>query len=249
MKRMHPYHHLEAAEETVLPSVSGGKPSYVDEISAFASKQKKRAERKNAAPADNGPTPERLAKAGNAGDIAVPIKDQDTRALTRVTTVKSAFEAHKEGLTDEEVSALTQALKDFMLAEETSIKVTSGYGEGGGSVPGPRHGGVPDHCREAAARVALFRARFHPAFIQIFDALCREARMRLQDAGRHHGHWRDEATSKGFGMGLLKGVAWRFSEEYSVLRALGGRHQRTHVEVQTALQVKREQRARRESGR
>lgn len=241
MKRSHPFDH-SAVEE-----LSRGN-RYVEEISAYAAKKKQRAARRNAAQEVVTPTPERLAKAGSYEEILVPIKEDETRATTKVTMLKSAFDLHKEKLSEDEVSALTQALRDFMMAEEISVRVTASYGEGtGGGSYGPRHGGVPDHNREAASRVALIRTRFHSEYLRVFDSLVRETKARLQDAGRAHSHWRDEATTKGFGMGLLKATAWRFLEFYIEQRALGGRQVRTEAEVRAALQVWREQRARRGS--
>ena len=243
MKRSHPFDHT-LVEETA--SAVGGN-RYVDEISVYAAKKKQRSQRANAAQETIGPTPERLAKAGAYEEILVPIKEDTTRTTQKVGMVRSAFETHKEKLTEEEVTALTKALQDFFLAEHTSSRLTASYGEGtGGSAPGPRHGGVPDRNREAASRVALIRHKFHSEYIRVFDSLVRETKARLQDAGRAHSHWRDEATTKGFGMGLLKATAWRFLEFYLEQRALDGRKVRTEAEVRAALQVWREQRARKE---
>ena len=105
MKRSHPFDHT-LVEETA--SAVGGN-RYVDEISVYAAKKKQRSQRANAAQETIGPTPERLAKAGAYEEILVPIKEDTTRTTQKVGMVRSAFETHKEKLTEEEVTALTKA--------------------------------------------------------------------------------------------------------------------------------------------
>lgn len=244
MSRLHPYHPTEVAE---TGSVSTGKlGKYVDEISAFAAKKKKRAERRNAAPAEGviGPTPERLAKAGSYEEILVPIKDGQTRAGDRATRLLSVFDEHKARLPEEISSALQAVLDDFSKALIMSGALVSSYGEGGGSAPGPRHGGVPDYAREAAARIDALGARFGGRVLKMFIAYvvdtANETRRRANLSP-----WTDKATNKGLSyghdLGTLEVLGLLALHNQTIERAFNGRVQSTDAEIKARLQVKREQ--------
>lgn len=242
MKRMHPFDHSTVAE------VETGGNRYVDEISAYAAKKKQRSERKNAAQETVGPTPERLAKAGAYEEILVPIKEDTTRTTTKVARVQTLMDTFSTNLTEEDRAALARAAKDFMDAQVPSSKMISGYGQSaGGSAPGPRHGGVPDRCREAFNRITHLKAYVGPTIFEAFRVLVIEVAERAANPHARFSPWRDRATSKGVSYGVLLGAAWIIKYYYERERALNGRAESTAEEVRARLQIRREQKARREA--
>lgn len=195
MTRLHPFNPTEVAESG--GSVSNGKQSYLEEISAYAANERKRGQRRNAAlPGPIRPTPERLAKVEAHEEILVPMRDEDTRATHKVTRLLSVFDAHKARMPQELVSALQTALDDFSKALVQNGSLVSSYGDGGGSVPGPRHGGVPDHVREAFSRIVALQAYMGPRIFRVFVAyVCEVAMDKRRRAGVSP--WGDKATNKG----------------------------------------------------
>lgn len=244
MSRLHPYHPTEVAEAGSVSTGKLGGNRFVEEISAYAAKKKKRAERRNAAPETVGPTPERLAKAGSYEEILVPIKDGQTRAGDRATRLLSVYDEHKARLPEELSSALQAVLDDFSKALIMSGALVSSYGEGGGSAPGPRHGGVPDYAREAAARIDALGARFGARVLKMFIAyvvdVANETRRRANISP-----WTDKATNKGvsygYDLGTLEVLGILALHNQTIERAFNGRVQSTGAEIKARLQVKREQ--------
>lgn len=238
MKRMHPFDHTTVAE------VETAGNRYVDEISAFAARQKQRANRRNAAVETVGPTPERMAKAGAYDEILVPIKDDTTRATAKVYRVHTMLDTFQTNLTEEDRAALARAAKDFMDAQVPSSKLISGYGQSaGGSAPGPRHGGVPDRCREALNRIEHLKSYVGPTLFEAFKVLVIEVAERAANPHARFSPWRDKATSKGVSYGVLLCCAWVIRYYYERERGLEGR-QFTAEEIRMGRQVRQERIAR-----
>lgn len=243
MTRLHPYHPTEVAESG---SVSNGKPSaYVNEISVFVGNQKKRAQRRNAAVETLGPTPERLAKVDVVEEILVPVKDRDTRANSRATKFLTVFETHKARMPEHLSAALQQALNDFENAAVTNARVVGGYGEGVSGVPGPRHGGVPDHAREAYSKMTALAVFLRDLEMWAdFEAYVVE----IANAKRHAGFacpWTGKATIKAYQRGLddrtIIDLARVCHAHQRRQRTLGGRIERSHEEVSASRMARREQ--------
>lgn len=246
MTRAHPFHHMEAGEALYLEHQTRqrqgrlGTTELVAEISAYADKEKKRRQRRNATP-EVGPTPERLAKVGSYEEILVPIKDDQTRATSRVVRMQTLFDTFSTKLTEEDRSALARAAKDYLDAQMPSAKLISSYGEGGGSAPGPRSGGVPDRCREAFNRIAHLSSYVGPTMFEAFRALVIEVAEQAANPGRGYSPWRDLATQKGVSYGVLLACAWIVRYYYERERALSGRVESTQAEINARLQIRREQ--------
>lgn len=241
MKRSHPFDH------TAVEEIASGN-RYVDEISAYAAKKKQRGERKNAAQETVGPTPERLAKAGAYEEILVPIKEETTRATSRVHRMQTMLDSFQTNLTEEDRAALARAAKDYMDSQMPSSKLISGYGQSaGGSAPGPRHGGVPDRCREALARVEHIRHYVGPTMFEAFKVLVIEVAERAQNPHARYSPWRDKATSKGVSYGVLLATAWSLRWYFERERALVGA-QFSAEEINAGRQMRRERIARENRG-
>ena len=242
MKRMHPFDHSTVAE------METGGNRYVDEISAFAAKRKQRSERRNAGQETIGPTPERMAKAGAYDEILVPIKEDTTRATTRVHRLQTTMDAFATKLTEEDRAALARAAKDYMDAQVPSSKMISGYGQSaGGSAPGPRHGGVPDRCREAFSRIEHLRAYVGPTLFSAFKVLVIEVAERAANPHMRYSPWTDKATSKGVSYGVLLAVAWVTRYYYERERGLEGRQFTAEV-IRLGRQVRQGRIAREKRG-
>jgi hypothetical protein len=240
---MHPFDHSTVAE------VETGGNRYVDEISAYAAKRKQRGERKNAAQETIGPTPERLAKAGAYEEILVPIKEDTTRATAKVARVQTMMDAFSTKLTEEDRAALARAAKDFMDSQVPSSKMISGYGQSaGGSSPGPRHGGVPDRCREAFNRIEHLRAYVGPTLFQAFKVLVIEVAERAANPHMRYSPWTDKATAKGVSYGVLLCVAWQMRWYYERERGLTRGPGRSAEEINAARQIRQERIAREKRG-
>ena len=123
-----------------------------EQVSVSIAKQRETARRKNAAPLDNRPTPERAAKlVGIQADgqqstavdaIAPPITDDDTRASLKAHEVQSVVDYYRRGWTYEELQGghfLVNAWKEAALGEP---RLVANYDGTPGSAFGPRDGGV-----------------------------------------------------------------------------------------------------------
>lgn len=252
MTRPHPFHHMEAGEAAYNEHrhrQANGRLStteMVAEISVHVANEKRRRQRKNATP-EVGPTPERLAKVGAYEEILVPIKDDTTRATSRVVRMQTMFDTFSTKLTEEDRSALARAAKDYLDAQMPSAKLVSSYGDGGGSAPGPRAGGVPDRAREAFSRIAHLSSYVGPTMFEAFKLLVVEVAEQAANPGRGYSPWRDVATQKGVSYGVILSCAWIIRYFYERERALGGRVESTRSEINARLQIRREQQARREA--
>ncbi len=130
-----------------------------ESVSVAMAKRKEAQQRKNAAPEFVGPTPERMAKEDpdeGVRKLAPPITDPTTRTNTRAYQMQAPLDRFEKILSPEQVQA-GRYLRDLFLAAEVGQRVTGSYGDGGGSVPGPRHGGVLDFARQAACTVEKVR--------------------------------------------------------------------------------------------
>ena len=245
MKRSHPFDHT-LVEETA--SAVGGN-RYAEEISAYAAKRKQRSQRANAAQETIGPTPERLAKAGSYDEILVPIKEDTTRATTKVHRMQTLMEVFSTKLTEEDRAAIARAAKDYLESQMPSSKLISSYGQSaGGSAPGPRHGGVPDRCREALNRIEHLRLNIPPRFFSAFKILVIEVAERAANPHHHFSPWTDKATSKGVSYGVLLGLAWHLQWYYERERGLTKGPGRTAEEINAARQIRQERIARESRG-
>lgn len=183
---------------------------YIAQISAYADKQRKKADRKNSKP-DNSPTPERLAKLMDREDMrdhAPPIHDKDTRPVTRAHTIVAPVDRYGR-YWDVRLEQAARDLRNiFLIAESGYQRVTASYDGMGGSVPGPRHGGVADHIRECQAMAALIEAKF-PALMRDITWFLTQTvvkngtgeAMKFEDAGALISPWKSDEAKKGIGYG------------------------------------------------
>lgn len=188
------------------------KVGYAEQISAYAEKQRQKSQRKNAK-GDTAPTPERLAKLMERDDataISPPIRDQETRALTKAHTIAAPIDKygkHWDG-------RLEQAARDirniFLIAESGYQRVTSTYDGTPSGVAGPRHGGVQDHIRECQAMAALIESKFPAVMREVHWFLTQTVvkngtgeAMKFEDAGALISPWKSEEAKKGIGYGLF----------------------------------------------
>lgn len=237
-KPLHPY------DQTAVVEATRGN-RFAEEISVYAAKRRRR--RQSETPEAIGPTPERLAKVECHEEILVPIKDATTRPGTRVVRTQSVFDAWKEHLPEHRRIALQQVLEDFNTAIVTNAGLISSYGEGGGSAPGPRHGGVPDHVREAFARIiSLKSALGDETFVDLLAYVVEEANEARRQALRSP--YKDKAMVKGLFAGwdlskldsLSKSILhWQRREQ-----VLGGRQESTQTEILARRQARMEREAR-----
>lgn len=188
------------------------KVGYVEQISAYAAKQREKSQRKNAK-ADTAPTPERLAKLmdrGDASEISPPIRDTDTRAITKAHTIAAPIDKYGKHWD----VRLEQAARDirniFLIAESGYQRVTGTYDGTPAGVAGPRHGGVQDHIRECQAMAELIKAKF-PAVMREVEWFLTQTvvkngtgeAMKFEDAGALISPWKSEEAKKGIGFGLF----------------------------------------------
>ena len=119
----------------------------VEQISAYAAKEKERQRRKNAAPIDNGPTPERRAKLLGVDAITPPINDGG-RTAGKAHIAQGVVEFY-HGKWSYEAEQGAKYLRDLWAeAQSGQPKSTPNYdGTPGGSF-GPRRGGVAAHTKE-----------------------------------------------------------------------------------------------------
>lgn len=117
----------------------------VAEISVYADKQKRR--QKRAPIEDNAPTPQRLAK----GDLVqVPVHNARGFEEGRQHQSQPASDFAKKYIEEEEWKALEQFARNAEFAHRFR-SVTSSYEGLTGNAFGPRHGGLPDICREKSS--------------------------------------------------------------------------------------------------
>lgn len=242
-KPLHPFHPTEVAE---AERPRGHADRFAAEISAYTAKQKQREKRANATPV-LGPTPERMAKVDAFEEILVPLREAVTRPGTKVTRLQTVLEAQKARLPEHYRIALLQVLEDFNRAVIPSASGVSSYGDSGGRAPGPRSGGVPDHVREAFARILVLKARMgDEMFVDLLAYVVEEAneeRRRMMARP-----WTDKATLKGLFCGWdlakLDSLAKLVLHIQRTEQALEGRKS-SHAEIQARLQARREAEARR----
>ncbi len=200
----------KAKRDTLAGAGELGLTKYVAEISAYAAKERKRAERKNAKP-DNSPTPERVAKLMDPEDKrehAPPIHDKDTRPLTRAHTIVAPVDRYGRYWDGKLEQAARDIRNIFLIAESGYQRVTGSYDGVGGSVPGPRHGGVADHIRECQSMAALIEAKF-PALMRDITWFLTQTvvkngtgeAMKFEDAGALISPWKSDEAKKGIGYG------------------------------------------------
>jgi len=244
-KPLHPFHPTEVAE---AERPRGHAERFAAEISAYTAKQRKREQRANAAVPVLGPTPERMAKVDAFEEILVPLREAVTRPGTKVTRLQTVLEAQKMRLPEHYRIALLQVLEDFNRAVIPSASGVSSYGDGGARAPGPRSGGVPDHVREAFARILVLKARMgEELFVDLLAYVVEEAneeRRRMMARP-----WTDKATLKGLFCGWdlakLDSLAKMVLHIQRTEQALEGRKS-SDTEIRARIQAKREREARKQ---
>lgn len=183
------------------------------QISVAVAKKRAQQGRKNAAERDNSPTPERVAKLAeqerDVTAITPPIKDKDTRALTKTYMVQAPLERYKAHLRPGLEETARRLLNVFLLAD-TGPRVTSSYeGMTTAGVPSARSGGVQDHVRWATAMARVIETEWPVEFVEAKDWLLTQvvikqsgAAMKFEDIGQKMGlPWKSPDTHKGAGFG------------------------------------------------
>ncbi len=232
------------------------------EISAALDKQKEKSKRKNAHQDENGPTPERAAKADGTTTVATPVRDRTTPALSRTHMLASPIDKFGPHW-DPDIERTARDLRDmFLLAETGGSKVTSSYEGIPAGAFGSRPGGVADHIRLAQSIVTVIKSEF-PSCIEDINFFITEivvnqdgSSIRLEQAGAKHSPWKSPDARKGVAYGrLLKALevlsfflakqremGWGWGARPTnpdVARAL-------QVELRARVQVMREQQARKD---
>lgn len=141
-------------------------------ISAAMKKERERRNRKNAAPENNGPTPERLAKLVKEDISAItPPIDSRLGVTTKAHIIRSPLETNREKIKERLYNVGKRFVKDFDAAELGGHKVTSSYEGTPGTAFGARHGGVQDIAREAKTRMMLMAAQIGPSAWELLVGL------------------------------------------------------------------------------
>lgn len=224
----------------------------VQAFSISRAKAAKRSQRKNAKPDYVGPTPERLAKSPEGFSVGTETKAHTSQAL---------LDKYKRYIPPEVETAARLLLQDFLLAESGGPRVTANYDGVGGSVPGPRHGGVQDYVREAQATVSLIRAEWPTGMVEMIEWFLAEtvhkqdgSFMRLEDAGAQIvPGWTTPEAQKGAGWGRFYSMLTLAERFYARQRALGRRLEpptandarRLLSEIRARAQARRERMAKR----
>lgn len=248
---------------------------YVDQISAYADKQRRKAQRKNAAPIQyNAPTPERAAKATDGVTSKTEIPGAGPVPPVKSHHIQSPIDRYGAGWRPE-LEQAARDIRDIFLLAGSSARITSSYEGMASTVPGARHGGVADHIREAQAIASLIEAKFPMCMNDVSwfvtQIVCNPdgSAMKFEDSGRRilrkHADekggeeelvWKTSETLKGVGYGAfyrtLEVLEWFLQEQ----RALGwGWAKRVEnpaaaralsMELRARAQILREQQARKE---
>lgn len=108
-----------------------------DAVSIVAAKEKERAQRKNAAPVNNGPTPERAAKLMTGDGIGLRVAN-----ATKAHEAQNVVEFYNGKWTDEELQGARHLVQKWNDAEKGHPTVTPAYTGVPGSGFGARNGGI-----------------------------------------------------------------------------------------------------------
>ena len=190
----------------------------VNQISAYAAKQKRQAHRRQ----DNAPTPERVAKS------AMGMVYREVRPGERTHAVKSPVDALHKDFSADEYEALRRYAEGYMLAERSFgvMDYTGASSRGSGSKLGG-YGNISEAVRTRITEFSLMQRRICPFFRDVLEALVAQVQsvqlgkaLSPQEYARQITHRRDKATLQGMGIALLKAAAHRWMEEERRERAL-----------------------------
>lgn len=181
---------------------------YVDQISAYAAKQREKTKRKNAAqPVQyNGPTPERAAKSQDGIVATTVIPGQGPVAPVKNHTMQSPLDKHGAHMGARLENAGRRLMQLYLLAA-AGPRVTSSYEGMSGNVPGPRTGGVTDYIRLAASMVTVIEKEWPAEYVQAIEWFLVQttikqdgSAMRFEDIGQQiMPFWKSAEAHKGGG--------------------------------------------------
>ncbi len=170
---------------------------------------------------DNGPAPERAAKAPGGIDRATG---------SRAHRVRGTVDAVAERLTDEEMAAARCFVADYLTAEAGARQRITVSHDGVPAIRwGPRDGGVMDQARTAFTTMALACATMDRRFWNVLEMLAVGVRRELdgrpwtlEEIGRAFlpKPYEKPGCNRAVAVGLLKSSLWRVAEFYRRERAL-----------------------------
>lgn len=189
--------------------------NHVEAISAYtmAAKRRRKAaggQTQVAPSSPTGPTKERASKAPEGVDTDVA---GDTQRLRY--RIRSALEQYAPHFTAEETSAAAAFLADAEAA--TRVNITSKYDGMSSGQRGSKIGGVGanEHLRDAHRRHSELWAKLPPKTKEVLTALVLEVRAEatgkvasVQEVGQAMTRFKDKATARGVGIGVLKASLW-----------------------------------------
>lgn len=139
--------------------------------------------------------------------------------------VRTAFDEHAGRFTANEVAIADQLLNDSDDATRVNIICSRTYTGMPYTGGGEQAGHISHLQREAHARFNWVMRHIDERFRAVIAALVLGLRyeatgkaLSVEDIGRQASLWKDKATNKGVGVGLLKGALWRVGEAYKEYR-------------------------------
>lgn len=157
-----------------------------------------------------GPTKERASKAPEA--VETDVAGDTLRLRYRI---RSALDQYAPHFTAEETAAATAFLSDAEAA--TRVNITSSYDGLSSGQRGSKIGGVGanERLRNAHRRHTALWARLPPKTKDVLTALVLEVRAEatgkvasVQEVGLAMTRFKDKATARGVGIGVLKASLW-----------------------------------------
>jgi len=156
------------------------------------------------------PTPERRAKEPDGFEPTLVTSGNVYREPEISHKTREPVHVYREHITEEEEAAALMFLKDCNIRFSQSI--TPRYDGMPRGNAGPRHGGVPDHYREAHERLEFVLGRItqgdRSVLVPLVVGVRNEQtgqRTQIQDVARDRGvAYRDKADLSKVGLGLLK---------------------------------------------
>lgn len=155
-----------------------------------------------------GPTKERASKAPDGVDTDVAVDKLRYR-------IRSALEQYSQHFTAAETAAATTFLADAEAA--TRVNITSKYDGMSSGQRGSKIGGVGanERLRDAHRRHTELWAKLPPKTREVLVALVIEVRAEatgkvasVQEVGQAMTRFKDKATARGVGIGVLKASLW-----------------------------------------
>jgi hypothetical protein len=124
----------------------------LSQISVQLTKERENSQRRNAAPLDNGPTPERKAKLAGVEQITPPI-DGTRGSITKAHVVQGVVEFYAGKWSYEDVEGARYLAQLWHKAASGGARVTGNYDGTPATAFGPRKGGVAAHTLDAHNQV------------------------------------------------------------------------------------------------